>query len=225
MRRFNEKVIIITGADSSLGRATAIRLAREGANIVLIGMNNKVLSYIADELPEDHTWINAGNHLSVTSDITNHEQSEKLVGYVIDKYHRIDVIININTEFTMETPLLSELTKTRGNVVDVSLLSDTDEKWSINNYIAAKNTLSAHTAESALKYSSKGIRTNAVIIGLTEEDSDDIDNVNDYTEQSPLGELVGLQSAVEAITFLADEDNRLLTGVTLPVDGGLSLKY
>lgn len=224
MKRFNDKVVIITGADSSLGHATALRLAREGANVVLIGLNDKVLSHIADELPEDHTWINAGNHLSVTSDITNHEQAERLVQHVVDKYHRIDALININTDITIEAPLLEELSKTKGNIVEVSLLSDTDSEWSMAAYAGAKNDIAKRAIELAHQYSAHGVRANAVVIGLTTEDKDDVDNVSDFIAQSPLGELVELEEAVEAIAFLADEDNRLLTGVALPVDGGLSLK-
>ncbi|PNK60579.1 SDR family NAD(P)-dependent oxidoreductase [Psychrobacter sp. FDAARGOS_221] len=225
MKRFNDKVIIITGADSSLGRATALRLAREGANIVLIGMNDKVLSYIADELPEDHTWINAGNHLSVTSDITNHEQAKKLVNYVMDKYSHIDSMININTTVTMETPLLEELSKSNGNIVEVSLLSDTEAKWSFEAYAEAKQAAAKRVSDLALQYSEQGIRANAVVIGLTTADNcENSDIEREFVSQSPLGKLVELSEAVEVITFLADEDNRSLTGVTLPVDGGLSLK-
>lgn len=224
MKRFSGKVIIITGADSSLGRAVALRLAREGANIVLIGINDKVLSYIADELPEDHTWINAGNHLSVTSDITNKEQTKKLVDHVVDKYNHIDSIININTDVTMETPLLTELSKTKGNIVKVSLLSDTKANWSIPAYGEGKNAIAERVSNLAVEYSGQGIRVNGVVIGLTVDNNESTETVNEFITQSPLGELIHLDEAVEAITFLADEDNKSLTGVTLPIDGGLSLK-
>ncbi|WP_019673978.1 SDR family NAD(P)-dependent oxidoreductase [Psychrobacter lutiphocae] len=224
MKRFNDKVIIITGADSSLGRATALRLAKEGANIVLIGMNNRVLSYIAEELPEDHSWINAGNHLSVTSDITNHEQVERLVNHVIDKYHRIDAIININTTVIMEQPLLAELSKHNGSVVNVCLLSDSDTAWSITAYAKAKDATIQRTKELALEYSTQEIRVNAVVIGLTNADNCESSDIEaEFVEQSPLSRLVDLKEAVEAISFLADEDIHSITGVTIPVDSGLSL--
>jgi len=71
MKRFKEKTVIITGADSDIGRATALRFAQEGANCIIVGINHEILEYIYEDLPQDHTWINTGNHLTVTSDIND----------------------------------------------------------------------------------------------------------------------------------------------------------
>lgn len=223
MKRFNDKAIIITGADSSLGQATALWLAREGANVILLGTNSKVLEYIADELPEDHTWINTGNHLTITCDITNEQQGEKLVSHILDKYHRIDGLININTKVKVSNALLTELAKTKGNIVNVSLLSDTEEPWSIERYKSTLQALQQHTKQLALQYGPKGIRVNGVQAGLTSEDSDDVKNVKIFNEQSPLGRVLEMQEISEAILFLASHDANMITGTTLTVDGGFSL--
>ena len=95
MKRFNDKAVIVTGADSSLGRVTAMKLAREGANVILVGSNSKVLQYIAADLPEDHTWINSGNHLAITYRLDQATPSDELVTHVLQKYQKIDVLINI----------------------------------------------------------------------------------------------------------------------------------
>lgn len=223
MKRFNEKAIIITGADSSLGRETALCLAKEGANVILLGTNTKVLEYIISELPEDHTWINSGNHLSITYDVNNEQHGEKLVTYILDKYHRVDGLININTEFEISKALLTELTKTKGSIVNVSLLSDTDETWSTERYKSTLLELEQNTKQRALEYGSKGIRVNGVQAGLTSEDSDDIENVNIFNEQSPLGRLLEMEDISEAILFLASHGASMITGTTLAVDGGFSL--
>jgi len=223
MKRFNDKAIIITGADSSLGRVTALQLAREGANVILLGTNSTLLEHIASELPEDHTWINTGNHLAVTCDITNEQQGERLVSHILDKYHRVDGLININTEVKISQALLTELAKTKGSIVNVSLLSDTSEPWSLTAYKKAYEKLTTHNKQLALDYGSKEVRVNGVHAGLTVEDSDDIDNVALFTEQSPLSKLLHMEEIANAILFLASHESSIITGTTLAVDGGLSL--
>lgn len=223
MKRFNEKAIIITGADSSLGRETALWLAKEGANVILLGTNTKVLEYIIDELPEDHTWINSGNHLSITYDVNNEQHGEKLIKHILDKYHRVDGLININTEFEISKALLTELTKTKGSIVNVSVLSDTGTTWSTESYKTTLQDLEQNTKQLALQYGSKGIRVNGIVAGLTSEDSDDIENVDTFNEQSPLGRLVEMEEISEAILFLASHNANMVTGATLAVDGGFSL--
>lgn len=223
MKRFNDKVIVITGADSSIGRVTALEIAREGGNIVLLGNNSKVLKYIASELPEDHTWINSGNHLAVTGDITNEEHSEKLVSHIVEKYNKIDAVININTEIEFSQELLSELSKTKGSIVNVSLLSDTSTNWSIDSYKQTQAELEKYNKQLAHKLGPQGIRVNGVHAGLTTEDSDDVDNVKLFIEQSALGRLVEMNEISEAILFLSSNDACMITGATLAVDGGLAL--
>src|SRR5699024_9608700 len=149
MKRFNDKVIVITGADSSIGRVTALKLAREGGNVVLLGNNSKVLEYIVGELPEDHTWINTGNHLAVTGDISNEEHSERLVSHIIDKYNRIDAVISINTETKFSPALVNELAKTKCSIVYISLLSDTSTDWTLESYKQAQVDLEQHNKKLA----------------------------------------------------------------------------
>lgn len=224
MKRFNDKAIIITGADSNLGRVTALELAREGANVILLGTNSKVLEYIADELPEDHTWINTGNHLTVTCDITNEEQSEKLVSHIVEKYHKIDGLVNINTDVKVSNALLNQLSKTKGSMVITSLISDTEVPWSLEVHKQTLTELISQSKQLALKFGPQGVRVNGVHAGLVTEDSDNIDNVKVFIDQSPLGKLIELNQITEAILFLLSNDAAMITGSTIAVDGGLSLR-
>lgn len=224
MKRFNDKAIIITGADSNLGRVTALELAREGANVILLGTNSKVLEYIADELPEDHTWINTGNHLTVTCDITNEEQSEKLVSHIVEKYHKIDGLVNINTDVKVSNALLNQLSKTKGSMVITSLISDTEVPWSLEVHKQTLTELISQSKQLALKLGPQGVRVNGVHAGLVTEDSDNIDNVKVFIDQSPFGKLIELNQITEAILFLLSNDAAMITGSTIAVDGGLSLR-
>lgn len=223
MKRFNDKVIVITGADSSLGRATALKIAREGGNVVLLGRNSKVLEYIAGELPEDHTWINSGNHLAVTGDITNEEHSARLVTHIVEKYNKINTVISINTEIKFSKALLTELSKTKGSIVNVSLLSDTGASWSVESYKRNQADLEDYNKRLAHKLGPREIRVNGVHAGLTTEDSDDVDNVKLFVDQSALGRLVEINEITEAILFLSSNDACMITGGTLAVDGGFAL--
>lgn len=225
MKRFNDKAVIVTGADSSLGRVTAIKLAREGANVILVGSNSKVLQYIAADLPEDHTWINSGNHLAITCRLDEATPSDELVTHVLQKYQKIDVLININTSLPLEGSLVQALAQSKGSVVNVGLLSDNSSEWSLLDYQQQNHQLAENTKQLALTHSTNGIRVNAVNVGLTADDRNSHDSRQLFLQYSPLGDLVSLEDASEAITFLASEEARMITGVTLPVDGGLSLTY
>ncbi|WP_296404074.1 SDR family oxidoreductase [Psychrobacter sp.] len=223
MKRFNDKVIILTGADSSIGKVTAIALARNGANVVLIGTDTKVLEHIASELPEDHTWINSGNHLTITCDITNAQQGEKLVSYITDKYNKIDGLININSDVKISQAMLNELLKTKGNIVNVSLPYNTSAKWSIDSYKEIQAQFKEHITQLAIQYGAQEVRVNGVYAGLTTENIEDVENVRTFIEQSLMGRLVTLDEISESVLFLASHDASMLTGNTLLVDGGLSL--
>lgn len=225
MKRFNDKAVIVTGADSSLGRVTAMKLAREGANVILVGSNSKVLQYIAADLPEDHTWINSGNHLAITYRLDEATPSDELVTHVLQKYQKIDVLININTSLPLEGSLVQALAQSKGSVVNVGLLSDNSSEWSLQDYQQQNHHLAENTKQLALTHSTNGIRVNAVNVGLTADDRNSHDSRQLFLQHSPLGDLVSLEDASEAITFLASEEARMITGVTLPVDGGLSLTY
>ena len=133
MKRFKEKTVIITGADSDIGRATALRFAQEGANCIIVGINNDILEYIYEDLPQDHTWINTGNHLTVTSDINDLTQTARLIEHVRDKYKHIDVMVNIDTAVGIHQSVIPELIKTQGNIVNVSTLTEISADWNMES--------------------------------------------------------------------------------------------
>lgn len=218
MKRFNDKVVIITGADSDIGRTTALKFAKEEANCVLVGINSDLLEYIYKELPQDHTWINTGNHLTVTSDVNDPSQIEKLIDFVLEKYQHIDVMVNIDTEVGIHQSVIPELIKTKGNIVNVTTLTDIPSGWDIDAYNSEKESFTAITKALALENAPHGVRINAVAAGLVTTDT----SPNPFITHCPLGRTATPADVADAIVFLASNDALMITGVNLPVDGGVS---
>ena len=218
MKRFKEKTVIITGADSDIGLTTATRFAREGANCILVGINHDLLEYIYKELPQDHTWINTGNHLTITSDVNDPTQIVRLIEHVLEKYEHIDVMVNIDTAVGIHQSVIPYLIKTKGNIVNVSTLTAIAADWNINTYKAEQNSLTDTTKAMALENAPNGVRINAVAAGLVTTDT----SLNPFLTHSPLGKTATPVDVTAAIMFLASDDAAMITGVNLPVNGGVS---
>lgn len=218
MKRFKEKTVIITGADSDIGRATALRFAQEGANCIIVGINNDILEYIYEGLPQDHTWINTGNHLTVTSDINDLTQTARLIEHVRAKYKHIDVMVNIDTAVGIHQSVIPELIKTQGNIVNVSTLTEISADWNIKTYKARQKNLTDVTKKLALENIPNNVRINAVSAGLVATDI----SPNPFITHSPLGKTATPFDVTAAVMFLASDDAAIITGMNLPVDGGVS---
>lgn len=218
MKRFNDKVVIITGADSDIGRSTALRFAKEGANCILVGINSSILKYIYEDLPRDTTWINTGNHLTVTSDVNDTAQVARLIDHVLKKYECIDMMVNIDTEIGIHESIVPELKKTKGNIVNVTTLTDIPADWDIEAYRAERNNFTNIIAALALENAADGVRINAVTAGLVTTD----DSPNPFSIHCPLGKTTTPADVTAAIMFLASDDAEMITGINLPVDGGIS---
>ena len=218
MKRFNDKVVIITGADSDIGRTTALKFAKEEANCVLVGINHDILEYIYADLPQDHTWINTGNHLTVTCDVNDSSQIEALIKYVLEKYSHIDVMVNIDTKIGIHQSVIPELIKTKGNIVNVTTLTDIPSDWDIDAYNAEKDNFDNITKSLALENAASGVRVNAVAAGLVTTDT----SPNPFVSHCSLGKTATPNDVTSAIIFLASDDAAMITGVNLPIDGGIS---
>ena len=251
MKRFKEKTVVVTGAGSGIGRAAAIRFAEEGASVVLVGRTAETLEETAKKLPQDRTWIHTDNYLIITCDISVQSQVQEMVERAIDKFGKIDILVNnagkatqgkitelsaddwrsaidvnLNGTFYVSQAAMPHLIASKGNIVNISSLSGVGGDWNMAAYNAAKAGVTNLTRTLALDHGSDGVRVNAVNPSVTKTDmttaiQDNESKTDKFLARCPLGRLATPEDIAAAITFLASDDASMITGVNLPVDGGV----
>jgi len=245
MTRFKDKVVVVTGAGSGMGAATARRFAAEGAIVVLVGRTETKLVTVANTLESSRFYVHV-------ADISSPQDVERLAQVVEDKFGRVDVLVNnagvvvqgqvdeasiedwkkiididLSGVFYCSRFFMPALKKSRGNIVNVSSVSGLGGDWGMSFYNAAKGGVSNFTRSLAMDHGVDGVRVNAVCPSLTLTDmaGDIKDNqalLAKFAERIPLGRAAQPEEIADVIAFLASDDARFVTGVNLPVDGGLS---
>ncbi len=245
MARFTDKTVIVTGAGSGIGAATARRFAEEGANVVLAGRTRTKLDTVAADLPQDRTQVRE-------TDVSDLGSVEALVAAAVERFGGLDVLVNnagvASLGGLMEAPLedyrntmainvdgviygcraaMPHLLKRRGSIVNVSSVSGLGGDWSFSFYNASKGAVTNLTRSLALEFGGRGVRVNAVNPSLTVSDMTEGLMANEglmakFADRNPLGRAARGDEVAAVIAFLASEDASFVNGVNLPVDGGVS---
>jgi meso-butanediol dehydrogenase / (S,S)-butanediol dehydrogenase / diacetyl reductase len=143
-----------------------------------------------------------------------------------EEWERV-LAVNAGGVFNGSRAALPHLIKTRGCIVNTSSVSGLRGDWNMSAYNASKGAVSNLTRAMALDYSSKGVRINAVApsLTLTEMTKGMARNkrvMQKFHERMPLGRIAMPEDIAAVIAFLASDDARFVTGVILPVDGGVT---
>jgi NAD(P)-dependent dehydrogenase (short-subunit alcohol dehydrogenase family) len=244
-----EKVAIVTGASSGIGRATALLFAERGIKVVGIGRNEKELTAVRQEAKEKNGVLRT--HLA---DIQENSQVERMVIETVEAFGGIDVLVNaagIIANGSIETTTLDEwdkmmninlrsvffmmqkcvphLEKTRGNIVNVSSVTGVRAFPNVLAYCVSKAAVDQLTRCSALELAPKGIRVNAVnpgvvVTNIHKRGGMDEEKYEQFLEHSktthPLGRVGEAREVAELIYFLSSESAAWITGVTYEIDGG-----
>ncbi len=245
--RLENKVAIITGAGSGIGRETALLFAEEGAGVTLTGRTEESIRRVCEEIQSK-----GGKAISVRGDVSKREDMDKVVSRTISEFGRVDILIN-NAGVNMDA-LVTKMTKEQWNgvinvdltgafnciqaVVDVminqgngvilnaSSVSGIYGNIGQVNYASAKAGLIGLTKTLAKELGKKGIRVNAVVPGftvtpMTSRVPEKI--LNMMIEKTPLRRLAEPKDIAYAYLYLASDEARHVNGSLLSVDGGLTI--
>lgn len=247
-----DKVVIITGAGSGIGRDTAMLFAKRGTKVVVTDIDEKAGKETVDEiikiLEKDPDC--KGDAFFAKLDISNREQAKQVALEVINKYGKIDVLIN--NAGIIQDALVTKMTEDQWDkVIDINLkgafnciqaVVDNMIKHGIGeiinvssivgiygnvgqaNYSAAKAGLIGLTKTLAKELGKKGIRVNAVAPGFiyTPMTSKIPEKILEMMkEKTPLRRLGHTDDVAYTLLFLASDEANFINGAVIPVDGGL----
>jgi NAD(P)-dependent dehydrogenase (short-subunit alcohol dehydrogenase family) len=244
-----EKIALVTGASSGIGRAAARALARNGARVALTGRQS-------DALQEEVSRITAsgGEAFAIAGDLKNEENRQRIVSAAVAHFGGLDILVNaagtiangtienttlaewrtmfeINLEavFSLMRLAVPYLEKNKGNIVNVSSVTGIRAFPNVLAYCVSKAGVDQLTRCAALELAPKGIRVNAVnpgvvVSNLHRRGGMDEEKYRAFLEHSktshPLGRVGSPEDIANVIAFLASDKAGWITGATHPVDGG-----
>ena len=252
--KLKDKIALITGGGTGVGKATAFLFVKEGAKVVITGRREEVLKQAVNEAKSENLKVDC-----LVSDVSKEEDCEAAVEYVVNNFGRIDILFNnagvLYKEITHETTTEQWMNTFNVNVRGMYLMSkyaiphmlDHGYGVIVNNssilglkaspgfaaYNSSKGAVNQLTRSMALEYADKGIRVNALCLGTvyTPMVDDMFEKWGDkeaarerYISVHPIGRLAEPEEIAPAVLFLCDDNVSFMTGAMLSVDGGLSAK-
>jgi meso-butanediol dehydrogenase/(S,S)-butanediol dehydrogenase/diacetyl reductase len=247
MKRFEQKVVVVTGAASGIGRATVERMAEEGATLACLDVQADAVEAVAELARaagvEARAWV---------CDVADEAAVDRVVAEVVEAFGRIDVLCNIagimrcahshevSTEqwdqvigvnltgtFFVTRACLPHLLSTKGNIVMAASTSSLSGHPYMLAYAASKGAIMAMTYTLAVEYAKRGLRVNAVAPGgietpLSSATGGMLPADSDWElfgRISPVDQVRGPETVASTIAFLASDDAAHVNGEYVRVDG------
>lgn len=243
--RLENKVVIITGAGQGIGAATARRMAREGAKVVLAARRLSLLEEVVAEIEAA-----GGTAMACSCDVSDEESVKQLVAAAVQAYGKLDVVVNnavlmvpgmlashstkawhqnfrvsLDGAMFLMRESFSQLKANGGAVVNVASVCGLLGSVGTAGYSAAKAGMIALSRNAAIEWGKQGVRVNTVIpgvfltpptIGLLPDE-----RAQEATARTvPIGRIGDPVECANAILFLASDEASYITGAELVVDGG-----
>jgi len=244
---FNEKVVVVTGAASGIGRQTALEFAQQGATVVMADIDERAGSDFEDTLKKSGYEV-----LFIHTDVTKETDCENLIRTTVERFNTIDILVN-NVGIEIATPIhemsvyewdklmdtnlksmffcckytLREMMEKRaGVIVNVCSVSGVVAWPGIAAYNATKGGVMMLTKSIAIDYAKFNIRANCVCPSIVDTPMTDRSIGFDpkvkaeKAKLNPIGRLGTPEDVANAILFLASPKSSFITGSALFVDGG-----
>lgn len=239
------KVVLLTGGGSGIGREIAQSFLENGAKVAVVGRHLKSLQETIQNYQDDQA-------VALVGDVSKPETSKNLVYEVQKKFGRIDIVVsdaaayisgtidqlsnddwekvrqtNIDAFFYLATATYSALKETQGTLIAISSVSGISGDWSQAIYNASKHAINGFVRSLALDWGKDNIRVNAVapaftLTRMTSDVATNKDQLALINSRVALGRPGTPEDIAPAVLFLATEDAKYITGTILTVDGGTS---
>lgn len=245
------KIVIVTGAGSGIGKATAIHFAKHGAIVVVADINLESAQKVVEEIV-----TNEGICRSIKVNVAKFEEVDYLIKATIKEFGRLDVIVNnagigpnllrthessledwnrviaVNQTgvfYCMKLALVEFLRQGGGTIVNIASLAGLKASPNNISYSASKFAVVGMTKSVAMEYATKNIRVNAVCPGYTESAlldqliaaKPEMDAI--LKSVIPMKRYGKAEEIAEAAVWLASDNTKFITGQTITLDGGTSL--
>jgi NAD(P)-dependent dehydrogenase (short-subunit alcohol dehydrogenase family) len=244
----NAPVVLITGALTGIGRATALAFAKQGARIVIAGRRDEAGQNLVAELRRldaEAEYVNA--------DVRHEDDVRNLVDKTVARFGRLDVAVNaagtegklglvteqsaetyaatfdtnvLGTLLSMKHELRVMLPKRSGSIVNVSSAYGSVGAPGASVYVASKHAVEGMTKSAALEVAEKGMRVNVVAPGTTDTGmltrfTNTDENKAALVSTVPVKRLATPEEIGHVIVFVSSANASYMTGASIPVDGGM----
>ncbi len=250
-QRLRDRRALVTGANSGIGRAIALRLAQEGAAVVINYLSHPEA---ADEMVQEIAGF-GGRAIAVQADVSNEQQVDEMFARAQTEFGGLDILVN-NAGFETHHPILEmptdawrkvlevDLTgaflcaqraarqmvaaKTGGAIVNISSVHNIIPWGGFAHYCAAKAGLDMLTKTMAVELATERVRVNSVAPGAIQTPINqnvwgDPDMLKDLLRKIPSERMGQTEEVAACVAFLCSDDASYVTGAVLYVDGGMTL--